>query len=134
MILQRLTAPLVACALVTSVMIAPMVHAADELAATRGLAEAGATRLALQRVDVLQPAAVSAPLPKGNPSGAGWIEWERLRLQLLLSIGSHEILLQRVAAMPAGVDAAVAAEFHATAARTALAIGRGAAARVAVAP
>jgi len=129
MILQRLTVPLYACALVTAVMIAPTAHAADELAATRSLAEAGAVRLALRRVDMLQPAAVSAPLAKGNASGAGWTEWERLRLQLLLSIGSHEMLLQRVAVMPPGVDAAAVAGFHATAARSALTLGRGAAAR-----
>lgn len=147
MILQRQTAAFFACTFVTAMMIAPTAHAADELAATRSLAEAGAAQLALQRVDMLQPAAVTAPPqkgsspgappkgtsfgapPKGTSFGAPWAEWERLRLQLLVSGGSHEMLLQRVAAMPVGVEAVVAADFHAAAARSALAIGRGAAAR-----
>lgn len=119
-------------------MVAPTVQAADELSATRSLAEAGATQLALQRVEALQPALHAAPLamvapsaasPKGTAPGPRWTEWERLRLQLLESAGSHAILLQRVAEMPAGVDAAAAAEFHAIAARSALAIRRGAASR-----
>jgi hypothetical protein len=138
MILQRLIFPLFSCVFLTVVMVAPTVQAADELAATRSLAEAGAAQLALQRVDVLQPAVLAAPLAMGVPSAASpkgpvlgprWTEWERLRLQLLESAGSHAILLQRVAAMPAGVDAAAAAGFHAIAARSALAIRRGAAAR-----
>lgn len=129
MILQRLTTTLFACALVTLAMIATVVHAADELAATRSLAEAGAVQLALQRVDMLQPAAATALPQKGISSGASWTEWERLRLQLLVIRGAHDTLLQRVAAMPAGIEAAVAADFHAAAARSALAIGRGAAAR-----
>jgi hypothetical protein len=138
MILQRLIFPLFSCVFLTVVVVAPTVQAADELAATRSLAEAGAAQLALQRVDVLQPAVLAAPLAMGVPSAASpkgpvfgprWTEWERLRLQLLESAGSHAILLQRVAAMPAGVDAAAAAGFHAIAARSALAIRRGAAAR-----
>ncbi len=129
MTLKRLTAVLGLAASVTVGMNSSMAHAADELAATRRLAEAGAVQLALQRLDVLQPAAVAAPVPKGSSAGTGWTEWERLRLQLLASGGSHAMLLQRVAAMPPGVDAEAAAEFHVVAARSALAIGRGAAAR-----
>lgn len=138
MILQRLTTALFAYAFATSAMITTAVHGADELAATRSLAEAGAAQLALHRVDMLQPAAATAPpqkgsspgaSPKGTPFGASWTEWERLRLQLLVTRGAHDMLLQRVAAMPAGVEAAVAADFHAAAARSALVIGRGAAAR-----
>ena len=129
MFLQRLTAPLFAWLFVTLVMVAPAVHAADEFAATRSLAEAGAIQLALQRVDVLQPAVLIASPAKTTSSVAGWTDWERLRLQLLFSAGSHGLLLQRVAAMPAGVDAAAAAEFHALAARSALILRRGVAAR-----
>ncbi len=119
-------------------MITTAVHGADELAATRALAEAGAVQLALLRVDMLQPAAATAPSQKGaSPGvsakgtsfGTSWTEWERLRLQLLMTRGTHDTLLQRVATLPAGIDAAAAADFHAAAARSALVIGRGAAAR-----
>ena len=123
--LQRLTSSLFACALATAVTVAPVAYAAYEFAATRSLAEAGAVQLALQRVELLQTAMIPGP----GPAAANWVEWERLRLRLLVSRGSHALLLQRVAAMPSGVDAAVAAGFHADAARSALAIGRGAAAR-----
>lgn len=129
MLPQRLNAPLIACLLVTVVMVAPAAHAADEIAATRSLAEAGAVQLALQRVDMLQPVAGIAPPLKSVSPSASWTDWERLRLQLLASRGANDLLLQRVAAMPAGVDAVLAAEFHAAAARSALILGRGAAAR-----
>lgn len=128
MLLQRLLiAPfLYAFALVTAGSVA---LAADQLAATRSLAEAGAVQLALQRVDALQPGVFAASPARATSSVAGWTEWERLRLQLLLSRGAHSLLLQRVAAMPAGVDAAAAAGFHAEAARSATTLRRGVAAR-----
>ena len=127
--LQRLIAPLFASVFWTVMMAVSAAHAADELAATRSLAEAGAIQLALQRVDMLQPATANAPLPKSASPVAGWVDWERLRLQLLASRGANDLLLQRVAAMPAGVEATVAADFHAAAARAALTLGRGTAAR-----
>ncbi len=125
MFLQRQIVPLFASVFVTAMTAA---HAADELAATRSLAEAGAVQLALQRVDLLQPAVTALP-PKASSPATGWTDWERLRLQLLASRGANDPLLQRVAALPAGVEPAVAAEFHAAAARSALILGRGAAAR-----
>lgn len=97
-------------------------HAAelpDSLGVTQSLAQAGAVRLALQRVETLQP-------PPGAPH---WGDWERLRLQLLGSAGLHEQLLQRITALPPGADARLAADLRATAAQAALGLGRGAAAR-----
>ena len=129
MILQRLIAPLFTSVVLIAMMAVSAAHAADEIAATRSLAEAGAIQLALQRVDMLQPASVTAPFPKSASPVANWADWERLRLQLLVSRGENDRLLQRVAAMPAGVEAAVAADFHAVGARSALTLGRGAAAR-----
>ena len=129
MILQRLIAPLFTSVVLIAMMAVSAAHAADEIAATRSLAEAGAIQLALQRVDMLQPASVTAPFPKSASPVANWADWERLRLQLLVSRGENDRLLQRVAAMPAGVEAAVAADFHAVGARSAWTLGRGAAAR-----
>lgn len=126
MTLQRLTALIFLCAFATLTMIANAAHAADELEATRSLAKIGAVQLALHRVDRLQPAAATAPLQRGVP---GWTEWERLRLQLLVTRGAHDVLLQRIAGMPAGIDAAVAADFHAAGSHSALITGRGAVAR-----
>lgn len=90
----------------------------------RGLARAGAPQLALRRIDILQPAA-AAPAS----AAAAWTEWERLRLQLLAETAAHERLLERVASMPAGIEATVAADLHFLAAQSAMALGRGAAAR-----
>lgn len=128
MTLHRLTAVAIVLACLSCLNIAHAADAPDGLAATRGLAQAGATRLALQRIDALQPAA-SAPSPKGTSFGASWAEWERLRLQLLAAAGLHEQLLQRAAALPPGMQPPVVAELHAAAAQSALALGRGVAAR-----
>jgi len=138
MIPHRMTAVAIALTLLFCLGIAHAADTPDGLAATRSLAQAGATRLALQRIDALQPAAEYAPpplgtssgaSPKGTSFGASWAEWERLRLQLLAAAGLHEQLLQRVAALPPGVQAPIAAEMHATAAQSAFALRRNAAAR-----
>jgi len=90
-------------------------EAPDALTAVRELARSGATQLALQRIEVLQPQS-NAPL---------WREWESLRLQLLAASGQHEAVLARAARWSgdAGTD------LHETAARAALLLGRGAVAR-----
>lgn len=119
---------LFASVLVTAMTAVPAAHAADELAATRSLSDAGAVQLALQRVDLLQPVVTALP-PKAASPGTGWTDWERLRLQLLALRGANDLLLQRAATLPSGIEPAVAAEFHAAAARSALILGRGAAAR-----
>ncbi|MFZ9150078.1 MAG: hypothetical protein ACO22T_02770 [Burkholderiales bacterium] len=125
MFLQRLIVSFFASIFVTAMTAA---QAADELAATRSLAKAGAVQLALQRVELLQPAGTASP-PKAASPAAGWADWERLRLQLLASRAANDQLLQRVAALPTGVEPALAADFHAAAARSALILGRGGAAR-----
>lgn len=127
--LQRLIA---AIALLAGLLAPPLSHAAenpDTLAATRELARAGALQFALQRVDALQPPAKTGASSKGTSFGARWGDWERLRVQLLAEAGSHEQLLQRVAAMPADVEPVLAADLHLAAARAAMALGRGAAVR-----
>lgn len=86
----------------------------------RVLAQAGALQLALQRIDVLQPADVMDP---------HWADLEGLRLQLLGRLGRHEAVLGRVAALPAALPAAARAGLHEAAARAGLASGRPALAR-----
>ncbi len=85
------------------------------LDATRSLAQAGAVQLALLRIDTLQPQDAAAPL---------WIEWETLRLQLLVQLDRNDEVLQRAGVLPSAVPAAVRAGLHAVAARAALALGR----------
>jgi hypothetical protein len=135
--LHRLSAVVALLAALSAAAIAQAAENPDSLAATRDLARAGARQFALQRVEALQPPAITVMSAQGAASGAlpatsfiaSWGDWERLRLQLLSETGAHEQLLRRVAAMPAGVDPAVAADLHFAAARAAMALGRGAAAR-----
>lgn len=61
--------------------------------AVRRLAEAGATELALARVEARAPREPTAPQ---------WAEWEGLRCELLGRLARHEALLARVEALPAG--------------------------------
>lgn len=96
------------------------VQAADALAPVRDLARTGAVRLALQRVELMQPHESAAPR---------WAEWELLRLQLLADAGRHDDLLRRAANLPATGDAALLSDLHLAAARAALLQGKGAAAR-----
>ncbi len=111
------------------------IDAADDLQNIRSLAQAGATELALQRMEALQPAAPSpegassgAP-SKGTSFGAPWGEWEHLRLQLLMRANRHEALLQRVRTLPPNLSSDLRAELHVLAAQAALVLGRGAVAR-----
>ncbi len=86
-----------------------------DLDATRSLGQAGAVQLALLRIDTLQPQDAAAPL---------WIEWETLRLQLLVQLGRNDEVLKRAGVLPSAVPAAARAGLHAVAARAALALGR----------
>jgi hypothetical protein len=79
----------------------------------QALVRAGALQLALQRIDVLQPADTANPR---------WSGLEGLRLQLLGRLGRHQEVLGRVAALPATLPAAARAGLHETAARAALAL------------
>jgi hypothetical protein len=100
-------------------------HAAEapdgiDIEVTRSLANAGARHLALHRIDVLQPQEAAAP---------NWVEWERLRLYLLSSLGRHDEVLQRTGALSSQMPAAARAGLHVMAAHSALALGRTAVAR-----
>ncbi len=100
-------------------------HALPQAAAAtvddiRSLVQAGAARLALHRVEALQPADAADPR---------WTDWEELGLQLLGRLERHEEILQRVDALPVAAPAAARAGFHAAAARAAIALGRAAPAR-----
>jgi hypothetical protein len=109
-------------------MAAAGAHAADApgaLAVVQELARSGATRLALQRLEVLQPPA-AAPPAGSAAANAHWRDWERLRLQLLSASGQSEALLRRAAQWRGDT---ADGELHEMAARAALALGRGAAAR-----
>jgi len=86
----------------------------------RALAQAGATQLALQRIEGLQPADAADP---------DWAVLEGLRLQLLGRLGRHEEVLRRVAALPAKLPAAQQPALHEAAARAAFAAGQAALAR-----
>lgn len=67
---------------------------ADSLATAQQFLQNGLPRLALARVERDQPADARAP---------GWAQWESLRLTLLSLTNQPDALLQRVAALPAGV-------------------------------
>lgn len=106
--------------LLTGLVAVRAAEAPDGLEATRSLANAGARHLALHRIDVLQPRETAAP---------SWVEWERLRLSLLSSLGRHDEVLQRTGALSSRMPAAARAGLHVMAAHSALALGRTAVAR-----
>lgn len=90
-------------------------------AGVRRLAESGARTLALQRLEAAQPQQPDAP---------SWLEWERLRLDLLAGRGEHRAVLERVRGYPPDVIAQPgSALLFLHAARAALRAGDGADAR-----
>ena len=93
---------------------------AAALETARSLAESGAPRLALARVEQLQPR---------DPTGPRWAEWEALRLALLVELRRDEEALKRAAALPTGMPAAALRSCLLSAARAAVATGQGAQAR-----
>ncbi|MBX3649836.1 MAG: hypothetical protein KF771_00515 [Burkholderiales bacterium] len=119
-VMRRIAIPIVA--LLANLHAASSLQAASPVAMEdiRVLAQAGAVRLALQRIETLQPADAADPR---------WTDWEDLRLQLLGRLDRHEEILQRAAVMPASLPAAARADFHAAAARAAIALGRAVPAR-----
>jgi len=108
----------VACLL--TLRVASAAGVADDLEAMRSIAQAGAPRLVLRRINALQPTDTAAPR---------WAEWERLRVQLLADTGGNEELLQRAAAWPAGLPTEMSIALHTAAAQAALALGRNVEAR-----
>lgn len=89
----------------------------DTLDIVRQLASAGAPQLALNRVEQLQPRDAAAPR---------WAEWEMLRFNLLFQLSRYADVLQRAAALPAGMPAAPLREALSLAARAAIATAQGA--------
>jgi hypothetical protein len=97
-----------------------LVHPAWALETARELAASGASRLALARVEQLQPRESGAPR---------WGEWEALRLNLLVRLKQNEEVLKRVAALPAKLPAADLRACLLEGARAAVAAGKGPEAR-----
>ena len=94
--------------------------AAPALDTARNLAASGAPRLALARVEQLQP---------NDPGAARWAEWEVLRLGLLVELGRNDEALKRAAALPANLPQPALRQCLLAAARAAVAAGQGATAR-----
>ncbi|MBS4096383.1 MAG: hypothetical protein KGZ83_06030 [Sulfuricella sp.] len=92
--------------LILLAMAAGLGHAESSLDVTTQLARSGAYQLAWQRVERDQPARVDDPQ---------WMEWEALRLSLLVELQREPEVLQRIAGLPA-----VAAPLYLPAARAAL--------------
>jgi hypothetical protein len=55
------------------------------------LIDAGASQLALARIETLQPA---------DPKAPRWAEWEAMRCEVLARLGRHDVLLARGASLP----------------------------------
>jgi hypothetical protein len=103
-----------------AILAALTTNTARALETARELAASGAARLALARVEQLQP----------RDSGvARWGEWEALRLGLLVRLKQNEEALNRAAALPARLPAAELRLCLLEAARAAVAAGKGPEAR-----
>ena len=72
--------------------------AAEDPSVVRRMMDAGATELAVTRIEALQPRDAAAPL---------WAEWEGLRCEALARLNRHAQLSARVKALPAQVAAAL---------------------------
>ncbi|MCC7485857.1 MAG: hypothetical protein IT529_12830 [Burkholderiales bacterium] len=94
--------------------------AACALETARALAQGGAPRLALARVEAQQPRGRDAPR---------WAEWEALRAVLLAALGRHADALQRAEELPADTPRPALREALLAASRAAVALGEGTAAR-----
>ena len=86
--------------------------AASALETARELAASGASRLALARVEQLQPR---------DPAAARWAEWEVLRMRLLVGLKLNEEALKRAAGLPGNMPQAELRQCLLDAARAALA-------------
>jgi len=91
--------------------------AAPALDTARELVQSGAPRLALNRVEQLQPR---------EPKDPRWAEWETLRLELLFSLGRDREVLSRVAQLPPAMPERGLRDALMLAARAAIAAGEGA--------
>ena len=94
--------------------------AASALETARELVASGASRLALARVEQLQPRDSGAPR---------WAEWEALRMRLLVGLKLNDDALKRAAGLPGNMPQAALRQCLLEAGRAALATGQGDAAR-----
>jgi len=94
--------------------------AASALETARELTASGASRLALARVEQLQPRDSGAPR---------WAEWEALRMRLLVGLKLNDEALKRAAGLPGNMPQAALRQCLLDAGRAALATGGGDAAR-----
>jgi hypothetical protein len=92
----------------------------DAFEISQRFADSNAPQIALARVELLQPAASSAPR---------WGDWEQLRCALLARLGRHPELTKRVSALPPGAPEKVVRTCLFYAARAALADAQGGIAR-----
>ena len=97
-----------------------LARTAPALETARQLVQSGAPRLALARVERLQPR---------DPKDPRWTEWETLRLGLLFTLGRDKEVLARAAQLPSAMPERELREALTLAARAASAAGQGAAAR-----
>jgi hypothetical protein len=99
----------------SAMLVALLVQPARALDTARELAASGAARLALARVEQLQPRDSAAPR---------WGGWEALRLTLLVRLKQNEDALNRVAALPVKLPAAELRPCLLEGARAAIAVGK----------
>jgi hypothetical protein len=106
--------------IVLGILAAVWSQPAAALETARELTASGASRLALARVEQLQPR---------DPGAARWAEWEALRMRLLVGLKLNDEALKRAAGLPANMPPAALRQCLLDAGRAALATGRGEAAR-----
>lgn len=97
-----------------------LARTAPALETARQLVQSGAPRLALNRVEQLQPR---------DPKDPRWAEWETLRLGLLFTLGRDQEVLARAATLPQTLPERELREALTLATRAAIAAGQGALAR-----
>jgi hypothetical protein len=93
---------------------------AAALETARELAASGASRVALARVEQLQP---------GDSGAPRWAEWEALRMRLLVGLKLNDEALKRAMGLPGNMPQAALRQCVLEAGRAALATGQGEAAR-----
>ena len=106
--------------IVLAILAAVWSQPAAALETARELIASGASRLALARVEQLQPR---------DPAARRWDEWEVLRMSLLVRLKFNDEVLKRAAGLPGNMPQAALRQCLLDAARAAVATGRGEAAR-----
>ncbi|GAB4290452.1 MAG: hypothetical protein Kow0096_03940 [Thiohalomonadaceae bacterium] len=107
--------------LLLSTLLAASPAGANSLAQLEDLAAGGAPRLALALLDQQQPA--------WSMDAAGWMAWERYRIQLLAASAEWQVLHDRMAQLPADIPADFSRWAKTWRARALIELGQGEAAR-----